>query len=137
MAFVHGKGAAVSVGGDALGAFSNSITFARTADSHDVTTFGKNSKVYAPGLKDGTATIEGIYDNTASTGPGAILRPLIGAAAVEIIYHPEGSTGVGKPVATVDALVTSYEESAPVADMVTFTAELQLSDDIADTALGA
>jgi hypothetical protein len=66
-----------------------------------------------------------------------VLRPLVGAAAFEVIYHPEGSTGAGKPVATVDVLVTSYEESAPVADMVTFTAELQLSDDIADTAVGA
>lgn len=132
MGFVHGKGTAVSLDSNALGAFSNSVTFGRTADSHDVTTFGKNSKVYAPGLKDGTATIEGIYDNTVGTGPGAVLRPLIGAAAVELVYEPEG-TGAGKPLATVDVLVTSYEETAPVADMITFTAELQLSDDIADT----
>ena len=137
MGFIHGKGAAVSVDGKSLGTFSNSITFSREADTHDVTTFGKNSKVYAPGLKDGTAKIEGIYDSTASTGPGAVLRPLVGAAEVTVVYHPEGSTGSGKPVATVDALVTTYEESAPVADMITFTAELQLSDDIADTATGA
>lgn len=136
MAFVHGKGTAISVGGHELGAYSNSVTFSREADTHDVTTFGKNSKVYAPGLKDGTASIEGIYDSTAGTGPGAVLRPLIGAAAVEMIYKPEG-TGSGKPIATVDVLVTSYEESAPVADMITFTAELQLSDDIADTTGGA
>lgn len=132
MGFVHGKGTAVSVGGTELGAFSNSVTFGRSADSHDVTTFGKNSKVYAPGLKDGTATIEGIYDNTAETGPAAVLRPLIGAAAVELIYQPEGA-GAGKPLSTVDILVTSYEETAPVADMITFSAELQLSDDIADS----
>jgi hypothetical protein len=136
MGFVHGKGTAVSLDAKDLGTFSNSVTFGRTADSHDVTTFGKNSKVYAPGLKDGTASIEGIYDNTASTGPGAVLRPLIGAAAVELVYEPEG-TGASKPIATVDVLVTSYEESAPVADMITFTAELQLSDDIVDTTGGA
>lgn len=133
MAFVHGKGTAVSVGGDDLSAFSNSVTFGRTADTHDVTTFGKLSKVYAPGLKDGTASIEGIYDNTAMTGPGSVLRPLIGAPAVELIYQPEG-IGTGKPLATVDVLVTSYEETAAVADMVMFSCELQLSDDIADTA---
>jgi hypothetical protein len=135
MAFVHGKGTAVSIGGDDLSAFANSVTFTREADTHDVTTFGKNSKVYAAGLKDGTASIEGIYDNTATTGPGAVLRPLVGAAAVEFVYQPEG-VGSGKPVATVDALVNSYEESAPVADMVTWTAELQLSDDITDTTGG-
>jgi hypothetical protein len=132
MGFVHGKGTAVSLDGQSLSAFSNNVTFSRTADSHDVTTFGKNSKVYRSGLKDGTASIEGIYDNTATTGPGAVLRPLIGGEPVEFVYEPEG-TGVGKPLSTVEVIVTSYEEEAPVADMITFTAELQLSDDIADT----
>lgn len=132
MAFVHGKGAAVSIDGDDLSAFANNITFNRTADSHNVTTFGKTSKVYVSGLKDGTATITGIYDNTASTGPGAVLRPLVGGAAVPLVYEPEG-TGASKPIATVDAVVTGYEETVPVADMVTFSASLQLSDDIVDS----
>lgn len=136
MAFVHGRGTVVSIDGDALTAYSNSVAFARSADSHDVTTFGKSSKVYSPGLKDGTATIEGIYDSTGSTGPGAVLRPLVGAAAVALVYQPEG-TGSGKPTATVDVLVTAYEETAPVADMITWSATLQLSDDIADTTQGA
>jgi hypothetical protein len=132
MAFVHGKGTAVSIDGDSLSAFSNNVTFTRTADTHDVTTFGKNSKVYSSGLKDGTASIEGIYDNTASTGPGAVLRPLIGAAAVELIYQPEGD-GAGRPIATVDVVVNSYEETSAVADMVMWSGELQFSDDITDT----
>jgi hypothetical protein len=34
-------------------------------------------------------------------------------------------------------LVTEYAEEAPVADMITWTAELQLSDGIADTSGGA
>ena len=52
---------------------------------------------------------------------------------MSLVYRPEG-TGSGKPEAEVDVLVSSYEESAPVADMITFTAELQGSDDIDDTA---
>lgn len=131
MAFVHGKGTAVTIGGDDLSAYANNVAFNRSADSHDVTTFGKGSKVYAAGLKDGTGTISGIYDNTALTGPGAVLRPLCGAAAVELVYMPEGDA-TGKPTATVDVLVTAYEETAPVADMVTWSATLQFSDDIAD-----
>ncbi|GAA2543669.1 hypothetical protein [Pseudonocardia hydrocarbonoxydans] len=133
MPFVHSKGVAVSVNAKPLGTFSNSVTFGRTADTHDVTTFGKNSKVYAPGLKDGTASISGIYDSTAVNGPGAVLRPLVGAAAVPLVYQPEGSTGAGRPTATVQVLVTGYEESSAVADMVMWSCELQLSDDIADT----
>lgn len=131
MAFVHGKGTATTINGDDLSIYSNSVAFKRSADTHDVTTYGKNAKVYAPGLTDGEATVSGIYDNTALVSPGAVLRPLIGAGAVELVYMPEGA-GTGKPTATVDVLVSAYEETAPVADMVTWSATLQLSDEIVD-----
>jgi hypothetical protein len=136
MAFVHGKGTATTIGDDDLSPYSNNVAFNRSADNHDVTTFGKNSKVYAAGLKDGTGTISGIYDNTALVSPGVVLRPLVGAPAVELVYMPEG-LGSGKPSATVDVLVTAYEETSPVADMVTWSATLQFSDDIADATLPA
>lgn len=132
MAFVHGKGTAVTIDDNDLSAYANNVTFTRTADSHETTTFGKNSKTYVSGLKDGTATVEGIYDSTAATGPGAVFRPLLGGASVVLVYEPEG-TGVGKPLATVSVIVTSYEETAPVADMVTWSAELQFTGDIADS----
>lgn len=132
MAFVHGKGTAVSIDGGDLSAYSNSVAFNRSADTHETTTFGKNSKTYKSGLKDGTATIEGLYDSTATTGPGATFRPLLGGDEVPFEYMPEGAT-VGKPVATVAVLVSAYEETAPVADMITFSATLQFTGDIADS----
>lgn len=132
MTFVHGKGTSVSIDGDNISIYGSSVKFSRMADTHDVTTFGKTSKVYFAGLKDGTATVEGIYDNTAVTGPGALLRPLVGGAAVPFVYRPEGA-GTGKPNALVQALVTKYDETAPVADMVTWSAELQFSDSITDS----
>lgn len=128
MAFVHGKGTAVTLDGDDLSVYSNSVEFTRTADSHDVTTFGKNAHVYQGGLLDGTATITGFYDNGVA-GPRAIVEPLLGTV-VELVYQPEGA-GTGKPEDTVDVLVTSYAESAPVADQITFSIELQMSDDVA------
>jgi hypothetical protein len=133
MTFVHGKGVVATLDGDDLSAYATSVTFTRTADTHDVTTFGHGSKVYFPGLKDGTGSIEGVYDSTTVTGPGAVLRPLVGADTVALVYRPEG-TGTGKANAVVDVLINSYEESAPVADMITWTAEFQMSDDIVDTA---
>lgn len=132
MAFVHGKGSVVSLGGDDLSVYSNSVEFARTGDSHDVTTFGKNAHVKQGGLLDGTATISGVYDNTAMTGPRAVIEPLIGTVA-ELIWRPEG-TGTGRPEDTVDVLVTGYTESSAVADMITFSVSLELSDDVATAA---
>lgn len=131
MAFVHGKDTVITLGGDDLSAYTNSTTHNRSADSHDVTTYGKDSHVFVGGLKNGTATIGGIYDNTAATGPRAVIVPLLGTTT-EFVFKPEG-TGTGKPQDTVDVVVTAYNESSPVADMVQWTAELQFSDDVAST----
>lgn len=137
MAFVHGKGTFVSIDADDMSAYSANVTFNRTVDSHDVTTFGKDAHVFAGGLVNGTATISGTYDNTASTGPSAVFQALIdGAAVVELIYRPEG-TGSSLPERSVDALVTGYTETSPVAGMVTWQANLQLSDDVDLTAQSA
>lgn len=132
MAFVHGKGLAVSIDGNDLSIYGNNFEFERNAETHETTTYGKNSKVYQSGLKDGTASLEGFYDNTVDVSPGGVFRPLIGGVAVPLVYEPEG-TGTGKPISTVDVIVQTYTESSPVNDMVTFSAELQFSDDIADT----
>lgn len=129
MAFVHGKGVVTTIDGDDISEYTKNVEFSPEADTHDVTTFGKNSKVYNSGLKDATAKLEGVYDNTASTGASAVLIPLIGGAAVEFVYQPEGA-GAGKAQRVVDVIVNSYEESAPVDDMITWTAELQCTDDI-------
>ncbi len=132
MTFIHGKGTYISIDGDDISTYCTQSDFTRSADSHDVTTYGKNAHVKQGGLQDGSASISGIYDNTANTGPRAILEPLIGTV-VELIRRPEG-TGTGKPQDTVDVLVQEYVESSPVADMVTWTLALELSDDVVSAA---
>ena len=135
MAFIHGKNTFISVDGNDLSAYTNQSELNLTADSHDVTTYGKDSHVYQAGLKDGTASISGIYDDTASTGPRAVLEPLVGAAAVTLIRQPEG-TGPA-PQDSVSVIVTKYTETNPVADMVTWSADLQLAGDVDSTAQSA
>jgi len=129
MANVHGKGTFVSLAGATLSQYSNNVEYERASDKHDSTTFGNNSHVYDGGLLDGTATVTGIYDNTALTGPRAVIEPLIGTK-VPFVYRPEG-TGSGKPQRTVSALVETYTETAPVADQVKWAIELQFSGDVA------
>jgi hypothetical protein len=131
MAFIHGRNTFISLDGDDLSTFVTSSEFSRSADSHDVTTYGKNAKVYQSGLTDASCTLEGIYDNGA-TGPRDVIEPLIGGDAVTLIRRPEG-TGAGRPQDSVSVIVTSYVESSPVADMVTWSCELQCTDDINTT----
>lgn len=123
--FVHGKDTFVSLDGNDLSQYTNTSEISKEADNHDVTAYGAGAHNYQGGLKDGTASMGGTYDNTAGTGPRAVIDPLL-AQKVVFIRRPEG-TGAGKPQDQVDVVVTSYVETSPVADMVTWTVELQLS----------
>jgi hypothetical protein len=51
---------------------------------------------------------------------------------VPFLHQPEG-TGSGKPQDVVDALVTKYTQTHPVADYVTWAVDLQFSDDVNST----
>ncbi len=131
MAFVHGKNTVITLGGDDLSVYTTTSQLEKSADSHDVTTYGKNAHVFNGGLLNGTGTASGIYDNTAMSGPRAVIEPLVGTV-VELVRQPEGA-GTGKPQDVVDVLVTKYTETSPVADMVTRSVDLQFSDDINST----
>lgn len=131
MAFVHGKDTYFSVAATDLSTYTTASDFDRTSDSHDVTTYGKSAHVYKGGLLDGKTSFSGIYDNTAGTGPRAVLRPIIGTV-VTVIRRPEG-TGTGKPQDSASVLITKYTETNPVADMVTWSCEGQLSDTVTST----
>jgi hypothetical protein len=131
MAFSHGKNTFISIDGDDLSDFTNTSELGRTADKHDVTCYGANSHAYEGGLLDGTGSMSGIYDNTAA-GPRAVIEPLIGTV-VTLIRRPDG-TGSGKAQDSVSVLVEGYTETNPVADMVAWSAELQLTGDVDSTA---
>ena len=123
----HGRNVYVSLSTSDLSAFCNTSNYEKSADSHDVTTYGNNSHVFAGGLLTGTGTIGGFYDS-ATTGPRNIIEPLIGKLAV-YVDRPVG-TGTGKTQRTVSALVMKYTESRPVADMISWSLDLQFSGDV-------
>lgn len=132
MAFVHGKDTVVTVDSNDLSAFTNTSEFNPTADSHDVTTYGQTGHVFQAGLTNGTFTMAGTYDNTASTGPRAVLQPLVGADNVTVVRQPEGA-GSGLPQDSFLAQLTGYTESSPVADMVSWSADFQVSGAVDST----
>jgi len=127
MGKVHGKGTYVSLGGEDISQYCNSNTPNRSADEHDTTTYGQDSHVFTGGLKSGTNTIGGFYDDGVD-GPEAVIEPML-STVVTLIWRPAG-TGTGKPEKTVQALVKSFNTSMPVADMVTFTIELTFSGSV-------
>lgn len=131
MAFKHGKDTVITLNAVDLSTFTTTSEFNRSADSHDVTAYGKFSHVFAGGLLNATASMSGTYDDGV-TGPRATIEPLIGTV-VTLIRKPVG-TGAGRPQDSVSVLVIGYVETNPVAGMVAWSCEMQCSDEVTTTA---
>lgn len=126
--FRHGKAAVFKIddsGGtlrnisDAL----NSISFPREAEVLETTSFGSSDRTYIVGFKNGTISIEGSYD---ATYDGYLAGVLGQDATLSFEYGPEGST-VTYTKYTGECIMTSYESTAGVGDVVSFSAEFQIS----------
>ena len=129
MAFRHGKNAALTLNSVALSTFINNMDFSTDLDIADTTTYGATWKSGLPGIAGGTLDISGFYDPTASTGPGAVLYPLLLAGtAVTGLFYP-GGTASGQSLYTITSgcIVTSYQEGSPVGGVVTFAASIMIT----------
>jgi hypothetical protein len=122
----------MSVDGNDLSAYTDTSTFNVGADVHDLTTYGQNNHVFQGGLGNNTGQMSGTYDNTAGTGPRAVLKPRVGTTVV-VVRRPEG-TGSAKPQDSVSAVISSYVETNPVADFVKWSCEFQCSGTVDATA---
>lgn len=118
---IHSKDTYFSLNAVNLSSFMNSSDFERSADEHDVTCYGNDDHVFDGGLGTGKTSLGGFY-NTDAAGPRATIEPLVGTV-VAMVHRPAG-TGTGKPGDTVNVLVKSYKESAPIAGYVMWTVEL-------------
>lgn len=106
----------------------NSVGFARQNDTHDNTTFGATGHTFIAGLTNGKITLNGLWDKTADVGSQTVFNSLLGQGTTTVgwEYGPEGNSS-GKVKYSGECVLESYEESAPVADLVSFTAVLQIS----------
>jgi hypothetical protein len=126
--FRHGKAAVFKVddSGGTLRNISdtlNSVTFPREAEVLETTSFGSSDRTYIVGFKNGTISIEGSFDATVD----GYLAGILGQdATVSFEYGPEGSTSTYTKY-TGEAILTSYETSAGVGDVVSYSAEFQIS----------
>lgn len=136
MANAHGKDSYFSVKDAANTTLRNispyifTIDFNQAVDPSDVTTKGAEGHVYRPGLTDGEIRITGIWDQTASTGSYTVLQSLVGVeTSVGFEYGPQGNTA-GQTKKSGECVLTQYDESSPMDDMVAFTATLKISGDV-------
>jgi len=126
--FRHGKSTVFKVDNNAgtLTDISNTLTdvsFPQSVDTAETSTFGSSAKSYVVGLTDSTLSVSGNFDATVD----AHLAAIVGKAdSVSFEYGPEGSTA-GMVKYTGEALLTSYEKSGAVGDVVSYSAEFQVT----------
>lgn len=127
MAVLNANNASFQIATNEIGPYCNSITFSRQNDVVDVSTFGNTGHKYTATLTDGAIDIAGVWDKTAVVGSYTVLSAQVGAlTGAAFIYGPEGSaTGKVKYSGTI--IMDTYAESAPVADVVRFTATFKIS----------
>ena len=116
--FAHGKSTdfALDDTGGTSRNLSNTLTdvgFPQTIDTAETTAFGASAKSYIVGLKDSTFSVSGLWDATVD-GYLAGTEP----ASRSFIYGPAGSG---------EAIMTNYSTSNPVGDVVTYSADLQVT----------
>lgn len=129
--FRHGKSTVFKVdnSGGTLTDISNTLTdlgFPQTVETAETTSFGSSAKTYVVGLSDSTVSVSGNFDATVDAHLAGILGQ---AASVSFEYGPEGST-TGQVKYTGEAILTSYEKSGAVGDVVTYSAEFQVTGSV-------
>ena len=130
----HGKDSKFSLedsAGTTLRDLSSNLTnvaFSRQNDTHDNTGFGATGHTFQAGLTNGKITLTGWTDTTATTGTLTVLGSLVGLTAnsVSFEYGPHGNA-TGAVKYTGECILESLDISDPVADLVSFTAVLQIT----------
>ena len=113
MSFVHGKSTKVFINEFDLTEYFNSADASADCDTAEVTTFGKNSKVYIAGLKDGTFSAEGFYDDS-SDEVKEVLNEALGADNLVSVFYD--TAAIGKRGNAANVINTSSSVSSTVDD---------------------
>lgn len=132
MSWAHSKATVILIGGVDISLPTNDSGLGRTAGFDKVTGYGKDSVVKAGTLKDAKFTLGGTYLVGSSNTPRTVFEGHV-SETLACTRRPEG-TGSGKPQQLFDAVLVDYSESAPVESYIKWTATLEVSDDIDDTA---
>lgn len=119
MATHTGSEGTVKVGANAI-AEIRSYSIEQTADTTEDTTMGDAWRTHKTTLKSWSGTVDVYWDETDTTGQGA----LVVGAEVTANFYPEGST-TGDVYLTGSAIVTGVTVSASFDGMIESTITLQ------------
>jgi hypothetical protein len=127
--FAHGKNVNIFVNEYDFSTYFNDVSASSTVETAEVSAFGSSAKSYIVGLQDGTVSLSGMFDGTA-TGTDVVFSSVLGSATKQLVVVAPSGNSVGANAIVLEADDTSYEVSGAVADVVQTSAEFQSSDGV-------
>ena len=126
--FAHGKNVNVFINEFDFSTYFNDVSASTSVDTAETSAFGTSAKTYVVGHRDGTISLSGMFEGTASVGTDAFFATALGSATKnKIIVAPQGNSVAAGAIMLV-ADDTSYEVSSAIADVVQASAEFQSTD---------
>jgi len=133
--FKHGKSAYFALdNGSAtltdMSAILQDVGIGRGLDMGETTSFGSNAKTYITGLGDSTISVSGKYDSTFDSQIQTCLSGLQAGTISSLLFEYRTNNAIvssTNPKWTGSALIKSYEVKSSVADVVSFSLELQVT----------
>lgn len=127
MATHTGSEGTVKVGSNAI-AEIRSYSLEETADTLEDTSMGDGARTYKPSLKTFTGTVDVFWDETDTTGQGALTN----GAEVTLAVYPEGDAS-GDTYYSGSAIVTGVSRTASFDGMVEASISVQGTGDLTAT----
>lgn len=106
---------------------TTAVTFNRSKNNPDATTFGDNTMQRIDGLRDLTMDVTSIFNSGASTTVGVLDEMYGGSLVSRVQYFPAGSAATGCPAYTASMRLNSYTNNQPVDGIVTVNYSLAIA----------
>lgn len=127
--FRHGKNIKVFVDEFDFSSYFNDMSASTSIDTAETSAFGDSAKTYIVGHTDGTISLSGMFESTASTGTDDHFSTSLAGSKQLVIVAPEGHANGYRAVA-LEADNTSYEVSSPIGDVVQASVEFQSNEGV-------
>lgn len=128
MSFVHGKNTTVLFGTWDLSTFFNDSTVSRSAEVAETTAYqaAGGAKTYLIGHGDATISVSGMFSAAVGAVDPVLSTALTSDASTPMLTSPQ-ILAIGNRCTFAAVNDTSYEVTSPVADVVSVSAEFQVT----------
>ena len=128
---VHGKNTSVKVDNAAgvltdLSSIGKDSGLQRSINTADASHYGTTAKEYVAGQSDATFSISGLWSATADAMLNDVYEATVAGTidSTTVEYGPAGNT-TGKPKYTQECIMTGYDVTGSVGDLVQATVSFQ------------